>query len=128
MQRGWLHLFEEAFMGLAICFVLNSAALAGTFVVMDGGTVKAYDAKTGAYRGTIGSGGAKDASSDGEIIAVLGKDGTIKRYDAKGAYRGQIGGGKAISVQVTSGLIIVTYRNGSKKKYDARTGAYKGSL
>lgn len=107
--------------------LLNSAAVAQTYVVVKNGTVKRYDAKTGAYKGTVGASRAAAASSDGETIAVLMQGGSVRRYDSNGAYRGQVGSGKAVGVQVAGGVIVVTYENGSVRRYDAKTGAYKGS-
>ena len=107
--------------------LLNSFAAADTFVVVRNGSVKRYDAKTGAYKGTVGAPGAVAAASDGETIAIVTKSGSVQRYTANGAYKGQVGGGKASGVQVTGGVIIVTYPNGSVRRYDAGTGAYKGS-
>lgn len=108
--------------------LLYSAAVAQSYVVVKNGVVKRYDAKTGAYKVTVGASRASAASSDGETNAVLMQSGSVRRYDAKtGAYRGQVGGGKAVGVQVTGGVIIVTYESGSVRRYDARTGAYKGS-
>jgi hypothetical protein len=105
-----------------------SIAMAGIFVVVDRGTVKIHDAKNGAYKRSIATPGAVAASTDGETIAVVMQNGSVKRYDAKGNYRGSVGSGKATGVQVVSGLIIITYENGHVTRYDARTGSYKGSL
>jgi len=113
---------------IAACLGMVSMAMAGIFVVVDHGTVKIYDAKTGAYKRSIATPGAIAASSDGETIAVVMENGSVKRYDAKGNHRGHVGSGKAKGVQVSSGLIIITYENGSARKYDARTGNAKGSL
>jgi hypothetical protein len=105
-----------------------SIAMAGIFVVVDRGTVKIHDAKTGAYKRSIATPGAIAASTDGETIAVVMQNGSVKRYDARGDYRGSVGSGKATGVQVVSGLIIITYGNGHVTRYDARTGSYKGSM
>ena len=107
--------------------LLNSAAVAETYVVVKNGVAKRYDTKTGAYKGTVGNSGATAASSDGESIAVLMQTGSVHRYDSNGAYRGRVGSGKAVGVQVAGGVIVVTYENGSLRRYDAKTGAYKGS-
>jgi len=69
--------------------LLNSTAVAQTYVVVKNGVVKRYDAKTGAYKGTVGASRASAASSDGETIAVLMQSGSVRRYDARtGAYKG----------------------------------------
>lgn len=101
---------------------------AQTVVVLKKGRVQRYDARTGAYKGTVGPPGAMAASSDGETIAIVCRDGHVKRYAANGAYKGQVGSGHATDVQVSSGVIIITYKNGKIVRYDARTGAYKGGL
>jgi hypothetical protein len=113
---------------IAACLGMVSMAMAGIFVVVDHGTVKIHDAKTGAYKRSIATPGAIAASSDGETIAVVMQDGSAKRYDAKGNYRGHVGSGRATGVQVSSGLIIITYENGSTRTYDAKTGSPKGSF
>jgi hypothetical protein len=113
---------------IAAFLAMVSIAMAGIFVVVDRGTVKIHDAKTGAYKRSIATPGAIAASTDGETIAVVMQNGSVKRYDAKGDYRGSVGSGKATGVQVVSGLIIITYENGHVTRYDARTGSYKGSL
>jgi hypothetical protein len=113
---------------IAAFLAMVSVAMAGIFVVVDRGTVKIHDAKTGAYERSIATPGAIAASTDGETIAVVMQNGSVKRYDAQGNYRGSVGSGKATGVQVTSGLIIITYENGHMKRYDARTGNYKGSM
>ena len=118
-------------MSFAFLFIVLSFSgfcLAQTVVVIKNGHVQRYDAKTGAYKGTVGTPGAIAASSDGETIAIVTRNGHVSRYASNGAYKGQVGRSKAVGVQVAGGVIIVTYEDGSAVRYDARTGAYKGKF
>ena len=119
---------KSILLSIAAFLAMVSIAMAGIFVVVERGTVKIHDAKTGASKRSIATPGAVAASSDGETIAVVMENGSVKRYDAKGNYRGHVGSGKAKGVQVSSGLIIITYENGSTRTYDAKTGSPKGSF
>lgn len=81
---------------IAAFLAMVSIAMAGIFVVVDRGTVKIHDAKTGAYKRSIATPGAIAASTDGETIAVVTQNGSVKRYDAKGNHRGHVGSGKYV--------------------------------
>lgn len=100
---------RKAILGLSVFLLFtHSTAIAQTCVVIKKGIARRYDAKTGAYKGSVGTSGAIAASSDGETIAIISKTGCVRCYAANGAYKGQVGNGKAVGVQVTGGMIIVT--------------------
>lgn len=100
----------------------------GVTAVLKGPTqIYRLDATTGAYKGTIAVNNAIGVGCDGEYIAALLANGSVKRYDAKsGTYLGTIQvAGDPQSVQVTGGIIIVRTEK-QLQRYKASNGTFLG--
>jgi hypothetical protein len=83
----------------------------------------------GARRGGVGSSGAIDADSDGEIVVVVYSNGRARRYDAtSGAERGSVGTSGVVGCNVSGAIIILRNGDGKSRRYGVRSGAHRGGL
>jgi|TergutMp193P3_1026864.scaffolds.fasta_scaffold30765_3 WD40 repeat protein len=111
---------------VSVVFLLMPLPSMAQILKVESGKVKLYD-YNGSYKRQLPVTDAVNASTNGDLIAVVFIDGKVKLYDSNGSYKRQLPVTDAVGVAFSGNDIVVTFKDGKVKIYDTN-GSYKRQI